>query len=85
MKANINFGTERGPARVIAAINDVCDKDASDVISSFLHSDRIQGAVRGDAFLADRKVADALLSEIAMIIQVCYAFLWAQATHAVVQ
>ena len=43
--ASSNFGNEYGPARVIAAVNEVCDKHASDVVVSFLRSDRIQQAL----------------------------------------
>lgn len=40
-----NFGSESGSARVIAAINEVCDKQASDVILAFLRSDRIKQVI----------------------------------------
>ncbi len=68
-----NFGNEYGPARVVAAINEVCDKQASDVVVAFLRSDRIQqslGAV-GSSTSCDFFDRINLLSLMLLIACVC--------------
>jgi hypothetical protein len=43
--AGANFGSEFGPARVLAVVNAECDRLASDILVAFMSSERVQAAL----------------------------------------